>query len=272
MTSTKQEYIQAEGIKTFVVKAGNGHPLLLIHGASPGASSLVNWKLNIEPLAAAGFAIFAYDQPGFGYTDNPADHSIEYRVTHAKALINALGLEKFHLVGNSVGGYIAARLALEDKRVRGFVTTTSGSLSPQGSADSQTLAQKHSEELREYEPSLENMRKLTLGTIFNKELVTDELVRERYEMSTGKNYEAQLQRRNAPRQRPVHEELRNLRVKALLLWGNNDRGVSVERGIELFRSMPGAEFHLFDKCAHWVQWDRADRFNQIVADFLKGIP
>ena len=268
--TSKQEYIQVDGIKTFFVKAGDGHPLLLIHGASPGATSLVNWKLNIEPLAAAGFAVYAYDQPGFGYTDNPSDHSIEYRVTHAKAMINALGLDQFHVVGSSVGGYIAARLALEDKRVKSFVTTTSGSLSPQGSADSQALAKKHAEELREYEPTLENMRQLTLGTIFKHELVTEELVRERYEMSTGKNYEAQLQRRNAARQKPVHEELKQLRVKALLLWGCNDRGVSVERGLELFRRIPGAEFHLFDKCAHWVQWDKAARFNDLVSSFLRG--
>jgi hypothetical protein len=48
------------------------------------------------------------------------------------------------------------------------------------------MAKKHSEDLREYEPSLENMRKLTLGRLFNKELVTEELVREHYEMSIGK--------------------------------------------------------------------------------------
>jgi 2-hydroxy-6-oxonona-2,4-dienedioate hydrolase len=267
--TSKQEYIQADGIKTFLVKAGSGFPLLLIHGAAPGASSLINWKLNIEPLAAAGFAVYAYDQPGYGYTENPSDHSIEYRVTHAKALLNALKLDRLHVLGNSVGGYIAARLALEDERVKSFVTTTSGSLSPQGSVDSQALAKKHSEELREYEPSLENMRKLTLGTIFNKELVTEELVRERYEMSAGKNYEAQLQRRNAARQRPVHDELNQLRVKALLLWGANDRGVSVERGIELFQRIPNAEFHVFDRCAHWVQWDRAARLNELVANFLR---
>jgi 2-hydroxy-6-oxonona-2,4-dienedioate hydrolase len=268
-SSSKQEYIPIDGIKTFLVKAGSGHPLLLIHGASPGASSLLNWKLNIDRLAAAGFTVYAYDQPGFGYTENPTDHSIEYRVTHAKALINALGLDRLHVVGNSVGGYVAARLALEDSRVKSFVTTTSGSLSPQGSAESQALAKKHSEELREYEPSIENMRKLTLGTIFNTDLVTDELVRKRYEMSIGKNYEAQLQRRNAARQKPVHGELNQLRVKTLLLWGNNDRGVSVERGVELFRNIPNAEFHLFDKCAHWVQWDKADRFNEMVINFLK---
>src|ERR1051325_1305685 len=248
-SAINHEYIQADGIRTFVAKGGNGHPLLLIHGASPGASSLVNWKLNLEPLAASGFTVYAYDQPGYGLTDNPSDYSIEYRVTHARALLNALKLDRVHVVGNSVGGYIAARLALEDGRVKSFVTTTSGSLSPQGSAASQELAKKHSDELREYEPSIENMRKLTLGTIFDKELVTDELVRERYEMSTGKNYDAQNQRRTAARQRPVYDELSRLRVKTLLLWGKNDRGVSVERGLELFQRIPGAEFHLFDQCA-----------------------
>jgi 2-hydroxy-6-oxonona-2,4-dienedioate hydrolase len=264
-----KEYIQVDGIKTFVVRAGSGHPLLLIHGAAPGACSLMNWKLNIEPLAAAGFEVYAYDQPGFGYTDNPSDHSIEYRVTHAKALLDALKFDRVHVVGNSVGGYIAAKLALEEKRIKSFVTTTSGSLSPQGSAESQSLAKQHSQELREYEPTIGNMRKLTLGTIFNKELVTDELVRERYEMSTGKNYDAQLARRSAPPQRPIHDELHQLRVKTLLLWGNNDRGVSVERGLELFRRIPNAEFHLFNNCAHWVQWDKAARFNELVINFLR---
>jgi 2-hydroxy-6-oxonona-2,4-dienedioate hydrolase len=266
----KQEYIQVDGIKTFLVSAGSGHPLILIHGASPGASSLVNWKLNLEPLADAGFAVYAYDQPGYGYTENPADHSIEYRVNHVKALIDLLKLDRYHVVGNSVGGYIAARLALEDHRVKTFVTTTSGSLSPAGSAASQSLAQKHAADLREYEPSMENMRKLTFGTIFNKALITEELVRERYEMSIGKNYEAQVGRRTAAKQRPVYDELSKLRVRTLLLWGNNDAGVSVERGVELFQRIPGAEFHLFDKCAHWVQWDQADRFNRLVIDFLRG--
>ena len=266
----KQEYLQVDGIKTFLVSAGSGHPLILIHGASPGASSLINWKLNFEPLADAGFAVYAYDQPGFGYTENPVDHSIEYRVRHVKALIDDLKLNRYHVVGNSVGGYIAARLALEDNRVKSFVTTTSGSLSPAGSAASQTLAQKHAADLREYEPSMDNMRKLTFGTLHNQQLVTEELVRERYEMSIGKNYDAQVARRTAAKQRPVYDELGKLRVKSLLLWGNNDAGVSVERGIELFQRIPGAEFHLFDNCAHWVQWDQAERFNRLVSDFLKN--
>jgi 2-hydroxy-6-oxonona-2,4-dienedioate hydrolase len=263
-----EAHIEADGLKTFYVKVGSGFPVVLFHGAAPGASAEVNWQRNIEPLAAAGFAVYAYDQAGFGRTDNPADLSIEYRVRHAKAFIDTLKLDRYHVVGNSVGGYIAARLALEDPRVGRFVTTTSGTLAPKGSAESQALGQKHSEELREYEPSLENMRALTLGTLFRKELVTEKLVRARHEMSIGKNQEAARLRRGVKPPRALFEELPKLKTRTLLLWGAQDRGVSVERGLLLFELIPNAEFHLFDQCAHWVQWDQAERFNRLVVDFL----
>ncbi|HEY2986232.1 MAG TPA: alpha/beta hydrolase [Candidatus Binatia bacterium] len=271
MIGENGSYITVDGLKTFYVKAGRGPAALLIHGGSPGASALINWKLNIEPLAASGFTVYAYDQPGFGYTDNPEDYSMEYRVAHAKAFVEAAGLDRFSVIGNSQGGYIAARLALEHDGVAAFVTTTTGSLAPKGSAESQALAKRHGAELREYTPSMENMRKLTFGTVFNKDLVTEEAVRERYEMSAGKNFEAQKMREAAPSANPIGEDLRRLTTRSLLLWGNNDRGVSVERGILLFQLIPGAEFHLFDRCAHWVQWDQAERFNRIVADFLKSL-
>ncbi|HEY1234223.1 MAG TPA: alpha/beta hydrolase [Candidatus Binatia bacterium] len=264
-----ESYIRADGLETFYVKEGSGFPVVLFHGAAPGASAEANWQLNIGPLAAAGFTVYAYDQPGFGRTENPTDLAIEYRVTHAKTFIDALKLDRYHVVGNSVGGYIAARLALEDSRVEKFVTTTSGTLAPKGSAESQALGRKHSDELREYVPSLENMRALTLGTLFRQELVTEELVRARHEMSIGKNAEAARLRRDVKPPRPLFDELRQLKNKTLLLWGAQDRGVSVERGILLFQLIPNAEFHLFDQCAHWVQWDRAERFNTLVADFLK---
>jgi 2-hydroxy-6-oxonona-2,4-dienedioate hydrolase len=268
ITAEDGAYVDLDGIRTFYIKRGEGYPVVLIHGASPGACSLVVWKRNLEALAAAGFTVYAYDQPGFGYTDNPQDHSLEYRVAHAKAFIEAMRLERFHLVGNSVGGYVAARIALEDQRTGRFVTTTSGTLAPPGSADSEALGKQHSRDLADYTPSLEGIRELTSHTIYNQALVTDELVQERYAMSTGKNYEAHLQRRDAPRARPLREDLKRLSVKTLLLWGNNDAGVTVERGLLLFQLIPNAEFHLFDRCGHWVMWDHTERFNTLVADFL----
>jgi pimeloyl-ACP methyl ester carboxylesterase len=264
------QYVTVEGLKTFYVTAGRGHSLLLIHGAAPGAASLVSWKLNIEPLANAGFTVYAFDQPGFGRTDNPQDHSLEYRVLHARAFIKSLQLDRFHLIGNSVGAYIAARIALEDQASRRLVLVSSSTIAPKGSAQAQAMAQQHSAELREYVPSIDHMRALTRQTLFDQALVTEILVQERYEMSIGKNYEAQLARKSAASPRPIHDELRNLKTKTLIVWGNNDRGAAVERALLLFQLIPNAELHIFDRCAHWVQWDQASRFNHLAADFLNA--
>jgi 2-hydroxy-6-oxonona-2,4-dienedioate hydrolase len=100
--------------------------------------------------------------------------------------------------------------------------------------------------------------------------VTEELVRARHEMSIGKNQEAAQLRRGVKPPRPLFNELANLKTKTLLLWGAQDRGVSVERGLLLFQLIPNAEFHLFDQCAHWVQWDCAGRFNNLVSGFLRN--
>ena len=267
----KGQYLEVNGIKTFFIKEGNGDPLVLVHGGSPGACTLFNWGMkNIESLAASGFTVYAFDQPGFGYTDNPTDYSIEYRVAHAKSFIDGLKLDRFHLIGNSQGAYIAARIALEDRRVGRLVFVSSGSLSPRGSAKSDALGKEHSEELRQYNPSLENARSMTMKTFFNKELVTEEFVQLRYEMSTGKNLKAFLKRKEVPRPRPIHEDLRNLEVRTLILWGNNDRGVTAERGLLLFQLLPDAELHFFGRCGHLVQHDQGARFRSIVVNFLKA--
>ena len=82
------------------------------------------------------------------------------------------------------------------------------------------------------------------------------------------NFEANQMRRGTPAPRPVYEELRNLKVPVLLLWGAHDSGVALERSLLLFQAMPGAELHIFERAAHWVQWDQRDRFNTIVRDFM----
>jgi pimeloyl-ACP methyl ester carboxylesterase len=111
---------------------------------------------------------------------------------------------------------------------------------------------------------------MTMKTLFNQELVTEELVEERFAMSSGPRLEAQLSRREAPPARPILDELAKLKSKTLILWGNNDQGAAVERALLLLQLIPNAELHVFDRCGHWVQWDQAARFNRVVADFLNG--
>lgn len=269
ITADDGQYIDVDGIKTFYIKKGTGHPLILVHGGAPGVCTLVAWRPNIDFFAEAGFTVYAFDQPGFGYTDNAEDFSMEYRYRHAKKFLDKMGLDRFHMVANSQGAYIAGRIALEDERVGRFVTTASGTVSPRGSAAAQAQGKAHGQELRDYEPSLENIRTMTMKTLFHNELVDEDLVKTRYEMSTGKNYEAQMKRKEATPPKSITEDLRNLKNKTLLFWGANDHGVALERGILLCQLIPDAELHLFNQCGHWCQWDQADRFHSIVNGFLK---
>jgi pimeloyl-ACP methyl ester carboxylesterase len=258
------------GVKTFYVRGGSGPPIVFIHGGAPGASSLVSWKLNLDAFARAGFSVYAYDQPGFGFSGIPTDHSMEFRVMHAAAFLAAIARDRVHLVANSMGAYIAARLALDHAGVDRLALASSSTLAPKGSAASTARAEAHGDELRGYVPSLEAMRAMTSKTLFRQELVTDELVRERYEMSKGPLFDASKARAAVRGFRSLEGELHRLRNPTLLLWGANDRGASVERAVLLLAALAGAELHVFNDCAHWVQWDQADRFNRLVADFLRG--
>jgi 2-hydroxy-6-oxonona-2,4-dienedioate hydrolase len=264
------DYVDVLGLKTFYIKAGEGHPIVLCHGGSPGTCSSVNWKLNIDPLAAAGFAVYAFDQPGFGLTDNPKDYSLDFRFAHARGFVDAMKIESYHVMGNSMGAYLSARLALEDERARRLVLVSSNTLAPRGSPESQAKSKQHAEELRAYTPSFENMLKMTQGTLYRQDLVTEGLVRERYEMSTGKNYDAQRARPHAAKSKSLDDELPHLKAKTLILWGRNDHGTSLDQAVQLFEKIPQAELHIFDQCAHWVQWDQAKRFNGLVIGFFNN--
>lgn len=263
-------YVEIDELKTFYVKQGSGPPLVLIHGGSPGACTTVNWGANIEFFAEAGFTVYGFDQPGFGRTDNPQDYSLDYRVAHARGFINAMDLRSCFVMGNSQGSYIAARIALEDARTQKLVLVASGTLAPAGSAAAEHLSREHAERLRSYEPSPENMRDLTMQTLYNKDRVTVELVQERYLMSIGKNRDSEGERRKAAPPKAIRTQLRNLTVPTLIVWGAQDSGAAPERGLLLLEAIPGAELHVFDRCGHWVQWDQQERFQTLVRDFLSA--
>ena len=265
------QFVDVLDLRTHYLTAGKGgDPLVLIHGGSPGASAGLSWKNNIGALADAGVEVYAFDQPGYGHTDIPSDHSAAFRLAHARAFIDAMGLQAYSLMGNSAGSDIAARIALEDDRVRRLVLVASGTLAPVGSAAAQALSKEHAARLGAYTPSIENARALSLGTLYHAELVTDAFVEERYEMSAGPRYDAMLERRKQPRPAKIHDRLGELSVETLIIWGRHDGGAAVEKALLLFEAIPRAQLHVFSDSAHWVMWDESVRFNRLVADFVTG--
>ncbi len=275
ITKIPGQYLDVGGLRTHYLQAGSGHPLLILHGGAPGASARVLYGGCIEALAARGFAVYAPDAPGFGLTGFPSDPSVEYRIEHAMTFATAMGLDRYHVLGNSAGGYPALRLALDDPRVTKAVIIATGGVDVPVSPETQAVLDEHRKYLAAYTPGLANMRQLTLGTLHRPELVTDELVKLRYEMSVGPNYEARLRQppgaAPARPSRAIAAELRTrYSTKTLVLWGKNDHGNPIESGYRIAELIPSAELHTFANCGHWPMWDQRERFVAVVADFLNA--
>jgi len=106
--------IRAAGRDIFVVEVGEGRPLLMLHGGGPGATGMSNFPRNI-PTLADRFRVIAPDMPGYGRSSKGLDRKDPFGdlARAMLGLLDALGVEKAHLLGNSLGGSCALRLALE---------------------------------------------------------------------------------------------------------------------------------------------------------------
>src|SRR5438067_48793 len=161
--------LRVDGLRVRCLEQGKGAAVLLLHGASLGSSADV-WARNLAPLAAHGLRVIAPDLPGFGHTENPADHSLAYRQRFVLALMDALELDRASLVGHSQAGRIAVELAFrEPQRVAKLVVLATGSLLPPLES-----ATAEGDEGTAGEPTLDETRALLEANLYNKALDGDE--------------------------------------------------------------------------------------------------
>ncbi|HEY1503025.1 MAG TPA: alpha/beta hydrolase [Stellaceae bacterium] len=265
----EQRFASVGGLKTHYWQAGSGPALFMLHGQLPGSSAEVEFGGNIDRFAAAGYTVYAPDLAGFGLTDNPPDFTIEARIAHVEAFIAVTGQAPRAIWGSSMGTYIGCVIAKRDPRVQRLVITPSSVLPPPGTAPRTEAGEKQAEAIHAYKPSLEAARAL-LSRVLVSHPPSDALVRLFFAMSTGKNEDAERQRRAAGRPRAIHGELNDLSASSLLVWGNNDVSVPAERGLLLFAGLPRAEFHVLHRCGHWPQHDQPERMHRLVGDFLRA--
>ena len=125
-----ERFVEAGGLRARYLEEGSGPVVLLLHGASLGSSADV-WSGSIGDFAALGFRVIALDLPGFGLTDNPPDHSVGFRTRFIPSFLDALGIERAHVVGHSQSGQVAVRLALtEPERIGKIVVLGTASMLP----------------------------------------------------------------------------------------------------------------------------------------------
>ncbi len=259
----------AAGIRTNYHDLGSGHPLLMIHGSGPGVSAWANWRL-VMPALAERARVIAPDMVGFGFTDRPAGqrYDMDTWVGQAVGLLDALGIARTDLVGNSFGGALALALAIRHpQRVRRLVLM--------GSVGVPFPITQGLDAVWGYTPSFENMRAIMDYFAWDRALVNDQLAQLRYEASIRPGFQESFAAMfPAPRQRWVdamasrEEDIRALPHQTLVVHGRDDRVIPLSTSLTLSNWIPRSQLHVFGQCGHWTQIEHAARFARLVGDFL----
>jgi 2-hydroxymuconate-semialdehyde hydrolase len=261
--------IDVDGIATHYHDAGSGRAVLFLHGSGPGVSAWANWRL-VLPELAQQFRVIAPDQIGFNQTRSPdgVRYGRELWTNHALRLMETLEIESYDVVGNSMGGAIAFSMAAAKPQRIGRIVAM-------GTMGIAAELPPGLDEVWGYEPSLESMRRLIELFAFDQSIVTDELVKLRYEASTAPGIqEAFSSMFPEPRQRWLDElalsseELAAIRQPVLLVHGWDDRVVPLTTSLPLMDVLPDARLHVFGRCGHWVMIEQTKPFNALVGRFL----
>jgi 2-hydroxymuconate-semialdehyde hydrolase len=215
--------VDVGGVATNYHQVGTGEPVVLVHGSGPGVSAWANWRLTI-PALAERYAVYAPDLLGFGYTEPApgATYDLAAWRDHLLGFADAVGLRRFHLVGNSFGGALALSVATTaPQRV--------GRMVLMGAVGVPFEITEGLDAVWGYEPSIEAMRQVLDVFAYDRGLVTDELALLRYEASVRPGVqEAFAAMFPAPRQRWVdamtlEEDLvRGVPHPTLIVHGRDD--------------------------------------------------
>lgn len=261
--------VVAAGIQTNCHDLGRGQPVFLVHGSGPGVSAYANWRLTM-PALSKHFRVIAPDMVGFGFTERPENHdySMDNWVKHIVGVMDALEIEKAHIVGNSFGGALAIATALRHpERIDRMVLM--------GAAGTQFELTAGLDAVWGYTPSIKNMRDLLDIFAYDRSLVSDELARLRYEASIQPGFQESFSSMfPAPRQRWVDAlassdaDIKGMSNETLIIHGREDRVVPLSSSLHLAELIDRAQLHVFGRCGHWTQIEQTDRFNRLVVEFL----
>lgn len=229
-------------------------------------SAAANWWLNLPEIAEQARCI-AIDTIGYGQSvvaPNTA-YGIRAWVDHAIRTLDALGIEKTWVVGNSLGGWLAFQMVLDyPERVLGIVSMGTGGAK-------QTAALKAHANPVLTEKGIKNTLSMF---VVNKDLITDELVKVRFDSAKNDYASDRLVDVVSARDRdrfefPLDfEKMKNITVPVLLIHGTQDVVIPVSRTWDILNIVPHADAHIFSQCGHWSQVEKAEEFNTVIKNYL----
>ncbi|MGQ0620606.1 MAG: alpha/beta fold hydrolase [Panacagrimonas sp.] len=273
--ASTSRHVEAGGHRLHFNEAGEGPVVVMLHGGGPGASGWSNFNRNFDAYAEAGYRVILLDCPGFNKS-SPIVSADPRGLINARAvcaLMDALGIRRAHLVGNSMGGLSALTFALEyPERTDRLVLMGSAGLG-------QSLIQPSPQEgikllMKLYRfPTMENLQAMLQVLVFDPNALTPELVQSRLDgMRRSAEHLANFVKSNELNPKALFVDLTprlsEIKSKALVIWGRDDRFVPLDNGLKLVWGLPDADLHVFGRCGHWAQWEHADKFNRLSLEFL----
>ena len=268
-------YVRTPSWNIHYNEAGEGHPVILLHGSGPGATGWSNFGPNM-PALAERFRVIAVDMPGWGASDavtfDERDHA-----GAALELLDTLGIEKAAFVGNSMGGMTALRFAaLHPERISHLVTMGPGAPGPRlfGAGDGPTEGLKVLQAAYR-DPSAASMKRLVEIMTFDSANASDELAAQRANNAQARpehlaNFLQGMAGGGPVRTAATVEQVAGIRTPTLLLHGRDDRVVHFEHSLRLVSVIPDSRLVLLNRCGHWAQLEHAAEFNRLVRDFVQN--
>lgn len=275
--STLRELQTDEGVLRYH-EAGDGPPLLMLHGSGPGVTGWRNYRGNLA-VFAEHFRCLVLEFPGFGVSDPTDQHPMAAAPAAVLRFLDGLGLHEVDVIGNSMGGIVATQVAIRHAQRVCRLVTIGGmgrNIFSPAPGEGINLLVEFTEN-----PTRERLVEWLNSMVYDRSLVTEELIEERWEQATEpstlasarKMYgRAALAARSAAAAKsdeaPYWAMLHKVKAKTLLTWGRDDRVSPIDMALLPMRTIPDVELHTFPNCGHWAMIEQKEAWESAVLSFL----
>ncbi|MFE7439643.1 alpha/beta fold hydrolase [Streptomyces chartreusis] len=257
-------------VRTRVLRAGSGPDLILLHGTGGHLEAYARDMVGL----AADFRVTAFDMVGHGWSDLPdMPYTIDVLTEHLIAVMDALGIQRGHLSGESLGGWVAAwTAAYQPERVDRLVLNTPGNIANKPEVMSRL---RESTMAAVENPDDATVRRRVEFLFHHKELVTDELVNLRRAVYSRPGFARAITNTLVLQDPEIRRDyaweptwVGRITAPTLLLWTDHDPTGGLDEAETLLSWLPNARLHVIADAGHWPQWEKRTEFLSAHHDFL----
>jgi 2,6-dioxo-6-phenylhexa-3-enoate hydrolase len=262
--------VKVDGLEIRYHDAGSGAPLVLLHGGGPGDGGWASYGHNVPGLAQR-FRVLLPDLPQFGRStpaviDEPRG---VYYARIVRGFLDALGIDKAHVVGQSMGAGAALKLAIDHPdRLNRLVA-----IAPHIGVPS-TFMPMPSEGIKRLNevfanPTVDTLREMMKVLVCDAAFATDAFLAERVPVIRNETI-LEARRKSFAGMYDLTPELGKIQARTLLVWGREDRFIPLDFALTLLARIPEAHLYVFPRCGHWVQYEAGAGFERLLTGWLSA--